>query len=520
MYIPTSSDQSLLFLLTMQILSDVYMSKYEHVLFHSAQDKPCLYGVRLYEPGICILPHYVYIAKSQDLKAQAAMGPDQRWILVGETQFSQYPKDCTVLVIAEEQELIPVLNLAQETFETYHRWDRLLHRALDMEHPLTEMLKASVPIFQNPIFVHDTNFYIMAWSHRAPGMLVWDQDPRTGWNIVPLSLINDFRVDADYLNTLKTRTPSLYPAEQRGYPILYVNLWNENHYEGRICVDELETPILPGQYHAIGYLARVILHHLKNSGLFRLSKRNDLTRFFINYLDGAIQDSGQILNYLYFLNWNQHDRYLCLRLETNHPDTQLLSSAATLGHIETQIPEGHALLYRNGFSVVINLSTSHAQASDVVTRLSLLMREGLLEMGVSAEIHDFLQLPQAHLQASVALDLGRSSPSMTWSHYFDDYLLEFLLQKGQESLPAELLCSNKLLILRQYDEKNNTDLYHTLKVYLELERNVLQTAKTLFIHRSTLFYRLERMEKIAGIQLEDARERLILRISFYILENS
>ena len=94
----------------------------------------------------------------------------------------------------------------------------------------------------------------------------------------------------------------------------------------------------------------------------------------------------------------------------------------------------------------------------------------------------------------------------------------YLLSQGGEHLSPELLCSNKLLILKQYDEKNKTELYRTLRVYLELERNVLQTAKTLFIHRSTLFYRLERIQKLADVDYEDARERLVLQLSFQILE--
>ncbi len=107
---------------------------------------------------------------------------------------------------------------------------------------------------------------------------------------------------------------------------------------------------------------------------------------------------------------------------------------------------------------------------------------------------------------------------MTWCYRFDDYLLEYLLKKGREEIPPQLLCSEKLLLLKKYDDNNKTDLYHTAKVYLELERNVLQTAKELYIHRSTLFYRLERIRKIAGIDFEDSRERLTLRLSFYILE--
>ena len=81
-----------------------------------------------------------------------------------------------------------------------------------------------------------------------------------------------------------------------------------------------------------------------------------------------------------------------------------------------------------------------------------------------------------------------------------------------------MLCSPKLRLLKQYDEKNHTELYHTLQVYLSLERNVLQTANSLFIHRSTLFYRLDRIQKIAKTDLENSKERLALQYSFALMD--
>ncbi len=518
--------KSMHFQLSMQILYDNMLEHYPQMLFFSKTDFTCLDNLRLYYKGLETTSSYVYLADSRDPDARKALfsgcssqGASRilHWIFVGPSEGLDIPENSAVIVI-ENASLLAVTERVQDIFTKYHQWDYLLHLASDSEEPLTEMLKVSVPIFQNPIFVHDTNFYVLAWSHRVPNMLVWDQDPRTGWNIIPLSLINDFKVDVEYLNTLKTRTPSLFSAEQRGYPILFMNLWNDGVYEGRICVDELETPIMPGQYPAIAYLSRMILSFIKKGSLFRLSMQNDLPQFFQDYLDGKNLDQARILNYLNYLNWKRMDRYLCLRLEAKRQDIQMVSSAAALGHIQTQIPEGHALIYENGFTVIVNLSYSHSSSSDIIRRLSLLLREGLLEMGVSSEIHDFFQIPQGHLQACAALNLGQNSSSMIWCHHFDDYILEFLLKKSSESLPPELLCSQKLLILKQYDTKNNTDFYNTLKIYLELERNVLQTAKALFIHRSTLFYRLERIGKIADIDLENSKERLILRISFYILE--
>ena len=57
-------------------------------------------------------------------------------------------------------------------------------------------------------------------------------------------------------------------------------------------------------------------------------------------------------------------------------------------------------------------------------------------------------------------------------------------------------------------------LYYTLEVYLRLERNVVQTSKALFIHRSTLFYRLARIQKIVELNFEDELERLYLELSY------
>ena len=53
-------------------------------------------------------------------------------------------------------------------------------------------------------------------------------------------------------------------------------------------------------------------------------------------------------------------------------------------------------------------------------------------------------------------------------------------------------------------------------MYLQLERNVVQTAKTLFIHRSTLFYRLDRIRKLVELDLDKESERLYLQLSFLL----
>lgn len=511
------------FKLNMQILYDSLQESFSRLTFSPDGDFACLEDVRIYCSGQPLLKKYVYLIDGAKLNADiflSAVKENAGFIISGKADIDQIPGGCPFIIAEDSDDSTKLLSLIQDIFEKFREWNMKLHLALDSRSPLDNMLNASLPVFNNPIFIHDPSFYILSCPHTAPGLSVWNKDPRTGMEIAPLSLIQDFKADTEYLNTLNTHMPSLYSANVRGYPILYENIWNHNHYEGRLCVAELESPILPGHYLAIEYLGQVILSCIQNKSLFRFGMENEVSQFFQEYLNGSMKDQQRIRKFLYFLNWNPKDRYLCLRLEAVQQNARMYSSIATLSHIEAQIPDGYAFFYQNGITVIVNLSYSDTRIPDLLSNLAIVLREGLLKMGVSSELWGFSWLPQGYLQAKEALELGNHSSSMYWYHLFDDYRLEYLMKKAGESLPCELLCSHKLLLLKRYDEKNNTDLYHTLKIFLELERNVLKTSKMLFIHRSTLFYRLERIQKIADVNLDDAKERLTLQISFYIMENN
>lgn len=59
-------------------------------------------------------------------------------------------------------------------------------------------------------------------------------------------------------------------------------------------------------------------------------------------------------------------------------------------------------------------------------------------------------------------------------------------------------------------QQQHTEYYRTLRVYLEENLNATQTARELYIHRSTLLYRLERIREILDSDLTDPDELLYL----------
>ena len=506
------------FHLNAQILADSFADIFSGVTLLCHEDPLVLDGVRLFQPDHPCCSNYIYLLPASQITENFQSYQNTSFIVAGKTDYTLFSPTCVVLQAGSEEDLTEIMNQTQQIFEKYRNWDLKLQLAIGSVNPLDEMLTASLEIFHNPVFAHDINFYILSCPLHVQGMSSWEKDPRTGRVMVSMNLIHEFKVDMEYLRTLNTKGPDIYSQDLRGYQILYMNLWNNGSYQGRICIDELQSPIMPGHFAALEYLGSFIELCIQRHNLFHLNMGNDTRQFFTDFLDGTMTDSQKIHDFLYFLNWNWDDRYLCLRLETEQSNERMHSGAATLGHIEAQIPEGCAFLYQQGIAVIINLSYEHSSVSDVISGLAIILREGLFKMGVSTEIHDFMQLPLGYRQSVAALKLGKKSGSMIWCYRFDDYILEYVLESSLEQLPPELLCPEALLTLKKYDKDNNTHLFHTLHVYLNLERNVLQTAKALFIHRSTLFYRLERIQKLTRTNLDDPRTRLSLQLSYCLLE--
>ena len=108
----------------------------------------------------------------------------------------------------------------------------------------------------------------------------------------------------------------------------------------------------------------------------------------------------------------------------------------------------------------------------------------------------------------MARALGRPSGVLR----FDDLgLLHWL-----RHLPPDVIFENVYMraveTLAKVDAERHTDLLPTLETYLEAP-SVGEAAELLFIHRNTLSYRLERIEKLLQVDLNDPGQRLNLHVA-------
>ena len=115
---------------------------------------------------------------------------------------------------------------------------------------------------------------------------------------------------------------------------------------------------------------------------------------------------------------------------------------------------------------------------------------------------------EAELAANVAEAEGRTILA------FEDTGAYRLLLPAMSEDPGELerFYQETLAPLAAYDEQYETDLVRTVETYLDNDGNVAQTAASLFTHRHTVRYRLERVKELTGhdIGSSEGREKLSL----------
>lgn len=134
-------------------------------------------------------------------------------------------------------------------------------------------------------------------------------------------------------------------------------------------------------------------------------------------------------------------------------------------------------------------------------------------------------LPPTYFQVKEALRLGSVMHPENRILYYEEYSMFHMVELAAASSFDKLgsrnlvhLCNNEFIAILIYDQKNGTNFADELFTYLMNERNTAGTARSLYVHRNTMLYKIRKMESIIGSSLEnpELRERLIF--SHYVWE--
>lgn len=120
--------------------------------------------------------------------------------------------------------------------------------------------------------------------------------------------------------------------------------------------------------------------------------------------------------------------------------------------------------------------------------------------------------------AEAALSIARRVYGPGRVGVYDELGAYRLIYEGASVEGLRAFASHVLAPLRNYDEKHQTELERTLRLYFKAGQNVKTAAAELNVHRHTVFYRLRQIGEICARSLDTPHDQLTLRLAVAIDE--
>lgn len=149
-------------------------------------------------------------------------------------------------------------------------------------------------------------------------------------------------------------------------------------------------------------------------------------------------------------------------------------------------------------------------------------RETLYSMGLRVGISNPFENPsdvnRCLEQARRAIEIGCQRAPSECLFVFLDYQLSDMVFQLSKVTDLSVYLYPPLKWVVESDMRKKTNLTYTLYVYLKYSRRSAQVCSKLFIHKNTLYYRLDKIRSIMHVDIDDAQIDLQIILSFEIMK--
>lgn len=412
------------------------------------------------------------------------------------------------LCFPSKNDKIQIFDDLMSIFYRYDKWSKDVAEAVIRQESLDNILKITSSIEFNPMYFADKSFKMLASISMDMGdiSIIWKYQLKYGY--LPFNVMMDL-TETGEINLLNNAKEAFY-AVTKSFTAHFVSksIHYKNEVQGYFFIIEAYRKLNQCDIEIAEYLGNLISsashgknNYLQNSILYH-------EHFMIDVMEGTLTDGRVICNQLSAIGWKLYGEYRIFGVFVND-DVEALKRNLLIVLTDGWHAEG--FMYKDLLLVVYyeTLDKYEILLKELKKILQLFSRKGVLSEVFSC----FSNLGQYYKQIQIVLQ--ESNQDNGQFMLYED----FYLKHRNRLLITEIPIYRPVEMLWEYDKTHGCEYCNTLYQYLLHERNTVQTAKTLFLHRNTMKYRLEKIEDIIQVSLEKMEVRQRIFDSLYIYLN-
>ena len=451
------------------------------------------------------LSNHLYLATVEHLPLHPKLQRNIVIVVIGEgAKLSHYRDKCCLIQIREKADYFLVNRDLNLLFDRYYDWEKELFDIFLATADLQEIIDCSVPVLGRDIHVLDASFrYLTRTNDRTDTASLAPQEIS--------QYLSSFEMIMDRHGAV------LLDMDSTQY--LCVNLFNETGtYIGCVYLEGNGRPFRDSDNALAEYLGSLIEKAIERNPSMMTSDQATAKNALMN----LVNDLPLTANQKWQLNLTspgQH--FVCISMHSANRSSRL-PKGYICGAFENAFAGAVAFPKENTIVCFMDVSGLRDREGNYYAALNKKLRQFLRETsgvaGVSNGFSDIHDAKIAYFQAEAAIENGMITNQETDLFYFQSYALISLIINSMGNLPADAYFSERLQKLIRHDKEASVSYLETLRIFLRCSMSFSQAAEELYVHRSTVVDRINRIERELGVDLKDPDTRLLLEIVLKAME--
>lgn len=473
----------------------------------------------MYDPEISMESHVVLVASSDKVIAES-LTSDSLYICV-DADKAALLKEAGVptIYIADNVSIQRVFNRLAMRFAAVDRWDAQLRSLIETYAGFQAMLDATSQLTSYAFVLMDAQYRVLCQSDGIYGEEEYQSELAGGIGALMADSVDLLMANPSYQRMRTSKRPFPVPGSSHmvmqnifsgGLPIGALVVYRpENVAHARFArfVQERLSHHLEGMYNQIGSFGDV-------------AAKPSLLYATIRYaLEGKRVEWGVLERMLAGDGHSSATRFLLVQFERSFTYEGTGERGYLAHRVERIFPGAYCVPADDALFVLADVGPDDQSVHESFRReLSMLLREVLAKAGTSRVFSSIDQLYAARIQTDVALKRGAEVDPTYWCYRFEDYVLGWIMRHGVEGAPVECFLHPAITVLSHCDAEQGHQLLESLRAFMHCRYNASTASRELFVARSTLLNRLERIRELTGLNLDSPRERLYLALSFEMID--
>ncbi|MDO4274790.1 MAG: helix-turn-helix domain-containing protein [Eubacteriales bacterium] len=503
--------------LNLDIIQDNLPKTYETKRF-GPSDRTLSFGrPLLYGPDCDWTPGHIYVSHTDTLPRTPPPAGTAFICVYGRIPQDWLAQGIQLLLVSNATDVITVFNIINGIYDKFDDWEGMLRDELenDIDFNIKRILQLGSEILGNPISVTDHTLQVIFQCElitRNDGMLRVEVDDTP----VPIPVeYSEGIKEACHLERMIT-VPYLTTMRGLENKVYCNNLYPLGYFTGCVYLSELARTFRESDFaladYFFGYFQKAFTKYLRD---FHQTESPGV-RALHNLLNHAPLSAKERS----MLELAPGEHWLCFNLKAKQ-NKKYMPKDYTYATLSALMPwTVYAVLHHGEIVGLLRIGNGEEHTDNESMKF---FREILCRMDYTAcfsnEFTDLDKINDYLMQASYVAEKHVQCDSENPVCYFHEHILDYMLYECTGNLSLESLFTKGMSALIDHDRHKKTDYIHTLNIYLKNEMSVTRTSEELYIHRSSLLKRLEKIHHLIDGDLNDPDTRLYYRLCLALLEN-